>query len=154
VPKNASGVLTCGFVAAWAVRWGRCEDRRVARYYRLVRLVLDVLVLRGRRARSKDVEILVLRHQLFVLQRQVARPRFEPDDRTILTALARALSRDRWSLFMVNPDTLLRWRRRLVANHWTYPHRPAPAIHHRRHSTTDCAFRAGEPDMGIPAHPR
>jgi hypothetical protein len=96
----------------------------VARFYRVVRLVIDVLVLRGRTDRSKDVEILVLRHPLAVLQRRVPRPRFEPDDRAILTALARVFGRDRWSIFMVRPDTLLRWHRRLVATHWTYPHRP------------------------------
>jgi putative transposase len=96
----------------------------VARFYRVVRLVIDLLVLRGRTDRSKDVEILVLRHQLAVLQRQVPRPRFEPDDRAILTALARVFRRDRWSIFLVRPDTLLRWHRRLVATHWTYPHRP------------------------------
>jgi putative transposase len=62
----------------------RCEDRRVVRFYPLVRLVIDLLVLRSRRDRSKDVEILVLRHQLAVLQRQITRPRFEPDDRAIL----------------------------------------------------------------------
>jgi putative transposase len=96
----------------------------VARFYRLVRLVTDLLVLRGRRERSKDAEILVLRHQLAVLHREISRPRFEPDDRAILTALARVLSRDRWSIFLVRPDTILGWHRRLVANHWTYPHRP------------------------------
>jgi putative transposase len=96
----------------------------VARFYRLVRLVIDLLVLGSRRDRSKDVEILVLRHQLAVLKRQGSRPRFEPDDRAILTALARALGRDRWPIFLVHPDTILRWHRRLVANHWTYPHRP------------------------------
>jgi hypothetical protein len=74
---------------------GRCEDRRVARFYRLIRLVIDLLVLRGRREHSKDVEILVLRHQLAVLQRQIARLRFEPDDRAILTAFARVLGRAR-----------------------------------------------------------
>lgn len=96
----------------------------MARFYRLVRLVLDILVLRVRTDRSKDVEILVLRHQLAVLRRQVPRPRFEPDDRAILTAISRVIGRDRWSIFMVKPDTLLRWHRRLVANHWTYAHRP------------------------------
>jgi putative transposase len=96
----------------------------VTRFYRLVRLVLDLLVLRGRRDRSKDVEILVLRHQLAVLRRQIARPRFEPADRAFLAAFAQMLSRDRWSMFLVRPDTILRWHRRLVANHWTYPHRP------------------------------
>jgi putative transposase len=96
----------------------------VARFYRLVRLVLDLLVLRGRRDRSKDAEILVLRHQLAILQRRVPRPRFEPSDRAILAALARLVDRDRWSIFLVKPDTILAWHRRLVANHWTYPHRP------------------------------
>jgi putative transposase len=97
---------------------------RVPRFYRLVRLVIDLLVLRGRTDRSKDVEILVLRHQLAVLKRQSSRPRFEPEDRAFLAALARVLGRGRWSIFVVKPDTLLRWHRRLVANHRTYPHRP------------------------------
>jgi len=96
----------------------------VGGFYCLVRLVIDLLVLRGRRDRSKDAEILVLRHQLAVLHRQHPHPRFEPEDRAILTAFARVLGRDRWSIFTVRPDTILRWRRRLVANHWTYPHRP------------------------------
>ena len=41
-----------------------------------------------------------------------------------MSAFARVLGRDRWSIFLVRPDTILRWHRRLVANHWTYPHRP------------------------------
>jgi hypothetical protein len=96
----------------------------VPRFYRLVRLVIDLLVLRGRCERSKDAEILVLRHQLAVLQRQSARPRFAPVDRAILAALARVVRRDRWSSFAVTPATLLRWHRRLIAKRWTYPHRP------------------------------
>ena len=124
----------------------------MARFYGLVRLVLDVLVLRGRRDRSKDVEILVLRHQLAVLQRQISRPRFESDDRAILTAMSRIIGRDRWSIFVVKPDTLLGWHRRLVANHWTYPHRPG------RPSTTVEIRRtilrwSGEPDVGVPTYP-
>ena len=96
----------------------------MARFYRLVRLVIDLLVLRSRADRSKDAEILVLRHQLAVLRRQMQRPRFEPTDRAFITAYARVIGRDRWSMFLVRPDTILRWHRRLVANHWTYPHRP------------------------------
>jgi len=58
-------------------RWFECcEDPRVARFYRLVRLVLDLVVLRGRTDRSKDIEI-VLRHQLAVLQRQITPVEFE-----------------------------------------------------------------------------
>jgi putative transposase len=112
-----------------------CEDQGVARFYRLVRLVIDLLVLRSRGDRSKDVEILVLRHQLAVLQRQISRPYFAPADRAVLAALARVLGRDRWSIFLVRPATIRGWHRRLVANHWTYPHppgRPATAVETRR----------------------
>src|SRR5439155_9497861 len=128
--------------------------RRVARFYRLVRLVLDLLVLRGRTDRSRDVEILVLRHQLAVLQRQVLRPRFEPDDRAILTALTRVLSRDRWPIFIVKPDTLLRWHRRLVAKHWTYPHRPGRPSAAVETRNTIIRLARENPDVGIPPHPR
>ena len=96
----------------------------MAHFYRLVRLVIDLLVLRGRTDRSKDAEILVLRPQLAVLHRQTPRPRFEPTDRAFITVFARVLGRDRWSMFLVKPDTILAWHRRNVANHWTYPHRP------------------------------
>jgi putative transposase len=76
-------------------------------FYRLVRLVLDLLVLRVRRDRSKDAEILVLRHQLAVLGRRVSRPWFEPAAPAFVTALSRVVGRDRWSIFVVKPDTLL-----------------------------------------------
>jgi hypothetical protein len=70
---------------------------------------------------ARDVEIAVLRHQLAVLRRQVARPRYNPTDRMLLAVLARLLPRDRWRVFMVTPATLLRWDRALVARPWTYP---------------------------------
>jgi hypothetical protein len=54
---------------------------------------------------DKDVEIAVLRHQLAVLRRQVARPRYAPTDRLILSTLARLLPRERWSAFLVTPTT-------------------------------------------------
>jgi putative transposase len=72
---------------------------------------------------AKDLEILVLRHQLAVLRRQTPRPRLEPADRALLAAVSRALPRARWSCFLVKPETLLRWHRRLVAGAWTYPGR-------------------------------
>src|SRR5947208_10125930 len=70
---------------------------------------------------AKDVEIAVLRHQLLVLPRQVARPRYAPADRTMLAALAKLLPRDRWPIFLVTPATLLRWHRELIRRWWTYP---------------------------------
>jgi len=65
----------------------------------------------------------VLRHQLQVLQRQVARPRLRPADRLLLAALSRSLPKPAWSLFFVSPATLLRWHRQLVARRWTYSRR-------------------------------
>jgi putative transposase len=71
---------------------------------------------------AKELEILVLRHQLTVLRRQKPRPKLEPADRALLAAISRILPRSRWSCFFVRPETLLRWHRRLVARTWTYPH--------------------------------
>jgi putative transposase len=72
-----------------------------------------VLALLARGDAAKDLEILVLRHQLAVLHRQVPRPKFEPADRALLAGLSRALPPARWSCFPVKPATLLGWHRRL-----------------------------------------
>jgi putative transposase len=84
---------------------------------------IQLLVLLARDDAAKDMEILVLRHQLKVLRRQTPRPKLEPADRALLAAVSRVLPRSRWSCFLVRPETLLRWHRRLVAGAWTYPHR-------------------------------
>src|SRR3989440_854657 len=89
----------------------------------LVRHVLGMVSL-GPKPDDKDVEIAVLRHQLAVLHRQVARPRLPRTDRLVLATLARFLSRERWSAFLVTPATLLRWHRELVRRRWTYPREP------------------------------
>jgi putative transposase len=84
---------------------------------------VQLLALLARDEAAKDLEILVLRHQLTVLRRQIPRPKPEPTDRALLAAISRVLPRARWSCFLVKPDTLLRWHRRLTAGAWTYPHR-------------------------------
>jgi putative transposase len=84
---------------------------------------IQLLALLARSDAAKDLEVLVLRHQLAVLRRQVPRPRLEPTDRALLAAVSRLLPRARWSCFLVKPETLLRWHRRLVTGAWTYPHR-------------------------------
>ena len=91
--------------------------------YVVVCRLFELVVLLGRRERSKELEILVLRHELSILRRQADRPRFEPRDRLLLAALSQMLPRRSWQAFVVRPETLLRWHRRLIANHWTYPHR-------------------------------
>jgi hypothetical protein len=84
---------------------------------------IQLLVLLARGEAVKDLEILVLRHQLTVMRRQVARPKLEPADRAQLAAVSRVLPRARGSCFFIRPETLLRWHRRLVAGAWTHPHR-------------------------------
>jgi len=95
----------------------------VSSLYVVVCRLLQLVVLISRRDRAKELEILVLRHELSILRRQVRQPRFEPHDRLLLAALSRALPRRSWSSFLVRPESLLRWHRRLAARRWTLPHR-------------------------------
>src|SRR5450830_1662738 len=83
-------------------------------------LVRRLLGAGGRLQDEKEVELLVLRHQVKVLQRQVKRPRLNRLDRVFLAAASRAMTRGSWSSFMVRPETLLRWHRELVRKKWTY----------------------------------
>jgi len=77
------------------------------------------LVLLTRSEAAKDAEILVLRHQLAVLRRQIARPKLSWADRAMIAALICHLPRPRRAQMLITPETLLRWRRRLAARRWT-----------------------------------
>jgi hypothetical protein len=95
----------------------------VSLLYVLACRFLELVLLVARRERAKELEILVLRHELSILRRQVGRTRFEPHDRLLLAALSQVLPRRSWNVFLVRPQTLLRWHRQLVARRWTYPYR-------------------------------
>ena len=89
--------------------------------YLLMARLFAWLALLARNDTSKDVEILVLRHEVAVLRRQVARPKPDWADRAMIAALARLLPRHLRLHRIVTPGTLLAWHRRLIKDKWTYP---------------------------------
>jgi hypothetical protein len=91
-----------------------------------VRLLTRLLLLPNGDDGTKDLEILVLRHQLRVLRRKSGPPKFTASDRVLLAAASRVFPRQRWASFLVTPQTLLRWHRTLVRRKWTYgkEHKP------------------------------
>ena len=74
--------------------------------YLLIRQILQMLTQLARDGGAKDIELLVLHHQVAVLRRQVHRPELRPDDRVVLAALSRLLPSPRWAAFSVTPATL------------------------------------------------
>src|SRR6187397_3090981 len=104
------------------------RPRQVARHdplmalrliYQMFSKLLGWIVLRTRSDTTKEIEILVLRHQLAVLQRRTPRTRISWPDRALIAALTRVVPTRRRLGFLVTPATILRWHQRLVSRHWT-----------------------------------
>ena len=98
--------------------------------YQMFFKLLSWIVLRARSDTTKEIEILVLRHQLAVLQRRTPRPRMSWADRALIAALARLLPVRRRLGLLITLSTIPRWHRQIIARHWTtQPARPGrPAI--------------------------
>jgi putative transposase len=93
--------------------------------YAVARLLLELLIVRSRPKARLEAEVLALRHQLRVLERQSGRPRWQPADRVVLSAISRVLPRPDWRSLVPRPETLLRWHRELVSRKWAaYRRRP------------------------------
>jgi putative transposase len=105
------------------IRVGDNRPMALSFLYLMARWLVGMLLGRLGSEQTKDVEIAVLRHQLEVLRRQVKRPEFRPADRALLAVLSSALPRGRWSIFLMTPDTIMRWHRRLVTRKWAQPYR-------------------------------
>ena len=87
--------------------------------YLILRHVLRLAVLGCRSHDFKELEIVVLRHELDILRRHTTRPPMTTVDRLFLAAASRLVPRARWRTFLITPTTLLRWPGRLVAKRWT-----------------------------------
>jgi transposase len=90
--------------------------------YQMFTKLLSWMVLHARSNTANEIEILVLRHQLAVLQRRTPRPQISWTDRAVIAALARLLPPRRRRGFLVTPATILRWHRHLVRHRWTTPY--------------------------------
>jgi putative transposase len=109
---------------------GKHPAMAISFFYRAFCRLLQLVRLLFRSDTDLAIEVVLLRHEVAILRRQVHRPALQPADRAVLAGLTRLLPRQRLGRFFVQPATLLRWHRDLVAKHWTYPHgRPGrPAV--------------------------
>jgi hypothetical protein len=120
--------------------------------YLIFQQVLGLVLLMGRTSSTKDVELLILRHEVAVLRRTNPRPRLDWADRAVVAALIRRLPQALRGHRLVTPDTVLRWHRQLVRKKWTYPNRPG---RHRSMTSSPrwCSGWRGRTELGIPQDP-
>src|SRR5690349_15004846 len=104
-------------------RPGMIADVSLRLLYLVLGRFLSCLLLLGRTSSSKNIELLVLRHEVAILRRTNPRPRLDCADRAMLAALIRRLPAPLRGHRLVTPATVLRWHRRLVTKKWTYPNR-------------------------------
>ena len=123
--------------------------------YLVVRNLFALVWLLGRPRRSKELEILVLRHELAILRRQAARLQLNRSDRALLAALSRMLPRKAWTSFAVRQETLLRWHRqpRRPSLDLSAPQAGQAAARHVG-ARADPPGRAREPELGLPSDSR
>ncbi len=122
--------------------------------YLLVVRLFGWLVLVARGSASKDVEILVLRHEVAVLRRQVPHPKLDWADRAVIAAMTRLLPGCLRLHRIVTPGTLLGWHRRLIKTKWTCLNTTGrPPVPEENPRAGPAAGQA-EPTVGAPAHPR
>ena len=123
--------------------------------YQMFAKLLGWIVLHTRSDTTKDIEILVLRHQLAVLQRRTPRPRMSWTDRALPAALTRLLPVRRRLGLLVTPATILRWHRQLIARRWTtQPTRPGRPPIPGGHPCPGPPPGHREPHPGVPTDPR
>jgi len=133
--RAGSAAISIGSLTLWGARsWSWVVDQRsslighdprvsVRLLYLIFQQVLGLVLLLGRTSATKDIELLVLRHEVAVPRRHNPRPRLDWGDRAVFAALVGPLPRALRCHRLVTPDTILRWHRRLVRRRWTYPHR-------------------------------
>ena len=127
----------------------------MAPLYALLRLLIEVLILRGRPTADRDLELLVLRQELLVLQRTATRPRWRTADQMILVALGRKLSAG--ALLLVQRATVLGWHRALVHRCWAaFGRLPGSRSTEGASGVLGAGADAGqgETTLGLSAHPR
>jgi hypothetical protein len=158
---RSAGLRLCraNFVCSPAIQ---AEASKVLRsfLYLLARRVLALATLRFRSERSKEIELVILRHELAVLRHQVSRPQLGDADPVFLAAASRLLPRRRWSVFFVRPETLPPLAPPPGRRHWTSPGRtprrppldPKWVVHTHQRPVGERLRRAlgGHPATGVP----